>query len=260
VRLWEAASLLVFLYTAVVALLPRGLSRRAMRLALAGSAAGLLLTLASIGLPHAPLADDWLLPPILLLASYWVSGLLFVAPAARQERALLALDRELRIVEIARRFPGPVATVLEVAYTGVYLLIPIAYVIHLFTSGSPDPVRFWSVILITDYICFGMLPWVQTRPPRVLESAAPWTIGFRRVNVSLLGAASIQVNTFPSGHAAEALAAALLVLDAAPPAVVLAMFTAALAVAAGAVFGRYHYAADAIAGWAVALAVWLALR
>jgi hypothetical protein len=32
------------------------------------------------------------------------------------------------------------------------------------------------------------------------------------------------------------------------------------AAAAGAVFGRYHYAADAIAGWAVALVVWHALR
>jgi hypothetical protein len=34
------------------------------------------------------------------------------------------------------------------------------------------------------------------------------------------------------------------------------MFAAALAVSAGAVLGRYHYAADAIAGWAVALAVY----
>jgi hypothetical protein len=259
VRIWEAASLVFFAYTAVVALLPRGLSGRAMRRALAGSAAGLLLTLASIGLPDAPLAHDWLLPPILLLASYRVSGLLFVAPVGWQERALLALDRALRVVETARRIPRPLATVLEAAYIGVYPLIPMAYVIHLVTSSSPDPVRFWSVILVTDYICFGMLPWVQTRPPRALESAAPWASAFRRVNVSLLGAASIQVNTFPSGHAAEALAAALLVLDA-PPAAVLAMFAAALAVAAGAVFGRYHYAADAFAGWAVALVVWLALR
>jgi hypothetical protein len=259
VRLWEAASLVFFVYTAVVALLPRGLAPRQTRLVLAGSVAGLLLTFASIRLPHVPVAHDWLLPPGLLLTSYWVSGLLFVAPVAWQERALLALDHTLRVVETGRRIPHRLAAVLEAAYTGVYPLVPIAYVIHLLVSSDPDPIRFWSVILITDYICFGMLPWVQTRPPRALEAAAPWNTPFRRVNVSLLRAASIQVNTFPSGHAAEALAAALLVLDA-PPAAVLAMFAAALAVAAGAVFGRYHYAADAIAGWAVALVVWHALR
>ncbi len=66
------------------------------------------------------------------------------------------------------------------------------------------------------------------------------------------------MNTFPSGHAAEALAAALLVLGAPLP-IVLLMFVNAVAVSAAAVLGRYHYAADALAGWAVALIVWLAV-
>jgi hypothetical protein len=34
------------------------------------------------------------------------------------------------------------------------------------------------------------------------------------------------------------------------------MFAAAAAISAGAVLGRYHYAADAVAGWLVALLVW----
>jgi hypothetical protein len=34
------------------------------------------------------------------------------------------------------------------------------------------------------------------------------------------------------------------------------MFFNAAAISAGAVFGRYHYAADAIAGWGVALIVY----
>ena len=72
----------------------------------------------------------------------------------------------------------------------------------------------------------------------------------------LVGAASIQVNTFPSGHAAEALAAALLVTGAPLP-VVIVMWLNAVAVSAAAVLGRYHYAADALAGWAVAFLVWL---
>ena len=72
----------------------------------------------------------------------------------------------------------------------------------------------------------------------------------------MLGATSIQVNTFPSGHAAEGLVAFLLVL-AAPPGFVVLMFLAAVAVSAGAVLGRYHYLVDALAGWVVAVGVFL---
>jgi membrane-associated phospholipid phosphatase len=68
---------------------------------------------------------------------------------------------------------------------------------------------------------------------------------------------SVRVNTFPSGHAAEALAAALLTA-AAPAPVNMLMLVNALAVSAGAVLGRYHYAVDAVAGWVVAVVVWLA--
>jgi hypothetical protein len=35
------------------------------------------------------------------------------------------------------------------------------------------------------------------------------------------------------------------------------MLLNALAISAGAVFGRYHFAADILAGWAVAVVVWL---
>jgi hypothetical protein len=41
---------------------------------------------------------------------------------------------------------------------------------------------------------------------------------------------------------------------------VVAVAAAGALVSAGAVLGRYHYAADAIAGWFVAAVVWAALR
>jgi membrane-associated phospholipid phosphatase len=259
VRHWELASLLFFGYKTAVALVRQRAGRRAVLRALGGCAAGLLLTLTAIRLPYLPLAHEWLLPPSLLLIGYWTSGLLFIAPIAWQERALLAGDRRLHVMDLARRVPGWLASALEIAYVGVYPLIPLALIIHVLAAPSPDPARFWTVILVTDYVCFAFLPWVQTRPPRSLEDTEPWQVPLRRLNVGLLGATSIQVNTFPSGHAAEGLAAALLVLDTSWPAV-LAMFSAALGVSAGAVLGRYHYAADAITGWIVAAIVWWALR
>jgi hypothetical protein len=38
------------------------------------------------------------------------------------------------------------------------------------------------------------------------------------------------------------------------------MFFNAAAISAGTVFGRYHYATDAVAGWLVALAVYSSFR
>jgi membrane-associated phospholipid phosphatase len=134
-------------------------------------------------------------------------------------------------------------------------VIPVALAIYVLYTPEPDPSRFWSVMLITDYVCFATLPWIQTRPPRANEESDPWRSSVRRFNLKLLGETGIGVNTFPSGHAAEALAAALMVVGAPVP-FVLWMFVSALAISAGAVFGRYHYAADAVAGWLVALGVW----
>jgi membrane-associated phospholipid phosphatase len=174
----------------------------------------------------------------------------------RIESVLMGIDRALDVRRAAGAVPRAVAEFLEFAYAAVYPVIPIALIIHLTATGATDANRFWTVILVTDYVCFGMLPWIQTRPPRALETEPPWGARFRSINLRLLGKTSIQANTFPSGHAAEGLAAALLVLGAGPFAV-LGLLVMALAISAGAVLGRYHYAADAFAGWAVALIVWL---
>jgi hypothetical protein len=253
-RLWELAATIFFVYLGVVALVsPR--PRPAQRKLWAGIAAGLVFVTVVSAVRYQVLLHDWLAPPIALLLGYWTSGLLFVAPNPSQERILLRLDDRLGVLRLARRMPAVVRVALEAAYVGVYPLIPVALVLHVVFVPGADPTRFWAVVLITDYICFGVLAWVQTRPPRVLENREPWRSAVRRFNQRLLGAASIQVNTFPSGHAAEALAAALLVTGAPWP-IVLWMFLNALAISAGAVLGRYHFAADAIAGWVVALAVW----
>ena len=254
-RSWEIASVVFFAYTVAATIaLPR-LSRRARVQTLAGAAAGMAIAVTSIALPPTPVLHGWVLPPALLLLAYWTSGRLFVAPMPAAERGLMRMDGALNVCALAARAPRWLAECLEFAYASVYPLIPIALGVYLLTTPDPDPDRFWAVILVTDYVCFGVLPWVQTRPPRALEAANPWRSRFRAVNLRLLGAASIHVNTFPSGHAAEALAAALLVA-AAPLPVAIGMFIVAAAISAGAVAGRYHYAADAILGWCVALVVW----
>jgi PAP2 superfamily protein len=252
---WPQASIIFFMYVGVLCLAWPRLESRRRRLALAGSVIGIVAGAASQRSANWIL-NDWVVPPALLLLSYWTSGLLFRAPMPRAERLLLRLDEALRIRSMAAAAPRSLAELLELAYIAVYPVIPVALVIHVATSEVADPARFWTVILVTDYICFGMLPWVQTRPPRALELEPPWNARFRAVNLRLLGKTSIHVNTFPSGHAAEALAAFLLVLDA-PLVLAGWMLINAVAISAGAALGRYHFAADILAGWAVALVVWL---
>ena len=253
---WVAASVLFFAYVIVVAAVVPRLTRTRRVQAAAGAALGLALSALTAAVPYQTVLHDWILPPVLLLLAYWSSGLLFAGPMAWAEATLESIDAALAVDAIARNTPRWIAEVLEAAYAGVYPLIPIAFGIHTLGGPNPNPERFWTVILVTDYICFGLLPWVQTRPPRAFRTEDPWRSRIRAFNLRLLGRASIKVNTFPSGHAAEALAAALLVSDGRAP-LALAVAVAAVLVTAGTVLGRYHYAADAIAGWAVALGVWL---
>lgn len=251
-RAWEAGSVVFFVYLAITALV-RGGRPGARPRAIVAAIAGLLLSGASARMKEIPILHAWLLPPILLLTAYWGTGALFVAPMPRVEQRLRDFDETLGIRSVAARLPRPVAELFEFAYSGVYPVIPLALWIAL--DRGESPAHFWTVILFTDYLCFGCLPWIQSRPPRALEAEPPWRSQWRTVNLQILESGSVGVNTFPSGHAAEGLACALLVTSAQWP-IVIAMFVTAGAISAGAVFGRYHYAADAIFGWLVALVVW----
>lgn len=241
-----------FLYLAFVGVVRGGRPGARMK-ALAAASAGLILTAASVRLHFTLVVHALVLPLVFLLLYYWGTGALFVAPMRGIEAWLSAIDDRLGIRSIGARLPSIAVQLLEIAYTAVYPTIPVALWLAVRAGQSVD--RFWTVVLVTDYICFGCLPWIQTRPPRAIEPELRTASALRRLNMQILEAGSVRVNTVPSGHAAEALACALLLLDAPWP-VVAAMFLNAAAISAGAVFGRYHFAADALLGWIVALIVW----
>jgi membrane-associated phospholipid phosphatase len=113
-------------------------------------------------------------------------------------------------------------------------------------TGEAD--RFWTAVLVAGFGSYGPLPWWPTRPPRAIERAIErMRFAVRSMNLHVLSRASVQWNTFPSGHVATSLAAALAVASVLPSAgLVIAVI--ALAIAVASVVGRYHYAADALAG------------
>ena len=118
--------------------------------------------------------------------------------------------------------------------------------------------RFWSIVLFAAFICYGLLPWIPTRAPRAIEPArGVMRSSIRKLNLAVLNRASVQWNTFPSGHTAASMATALAVGSDMPFAGMI-LGVVAISIASGSVVGRYHYAADALAGAAVAVLAFMA--
>ena len=112
------------------------------------------------------------------------------------------------LADLVRRLDAPrvVRELMESAYLLVYLVIPAAAVTLMAGDHVEALPRFWATVLLAEFISYGMLPWLQTRSPRALETA-PAThsqLAVRRLNAAILSRGSIQVNTVPSGHAAGA--------------------------------------------------------
>jgi membrane-associated phospholipid phosphatase len=206
---------------------------------------------------------DWL-PAIQILVAYWLSGAFFLAPMPRIEAWLASWDRRLfdglGVDYLATRGPRWLLEYLEFAYLTVYGLVPAGFGVVYFLAPDADVDRYWTVVAGADLLCYAMLPWIQTRPPRALRlhcAIEDRRLAIHRLNTFVLGLGSIQVNTFPSGHAAAAFATALAV-GLLVPAAFLPFLVLAASITIASVIGRYHYAADSVAGVLIAIAMWVA--
>jgi membrane-associated phospholipid phosphatase len=211
--------------------------------------------------PLTTLLREWLPLPYVLVC-YWISGFYFVRPQEAFEARFLAFDLRARrwfgAEHAATRAPRAVLELLEVAYFSCYIVLPAGMIALLLAGRSHDADRYWSTVLAAELSCYGVLPWIRTRPPWALrETSALDSRGvlMRRLNLLLVHEASTQANTFPSGHAAGALAAALVVAMVWPAAGAV-FVVVAVSIMAGSVIGEYHYAGDALTGALTAVAAW----
>lgn len=268
---WELVAASYFAYLTAVATLkppPRRGRRRAIGVSVAMIAL-LILVERSGGL------DLWLprpaaavLPAAVLLAGYWASGLFFAGPMHEIEQRLLAWDRRWLVnTGLLDRYggmPSALRAFFECSYLLTYLMAPAGALTLALASPGASLNRFWVAVLAAGLGSYAVLPWVQTRPPRVLETrgasqptdtAGQSAARVRGLNLRVLDRASIGVNTIPSGHAAVAMATALALagVDARAGAVFL-LLAASITVAT--VTGRYHYLLDSVLGVAVAVAAW----
>ena len=228
--------------------------------------AGIGLTLGAAYIPQrtvssvAPVVRDFL-PALLMLFVYWQSGRFFVRPNEWIQELLLQLD-EKYLGAVLRREPGKsipswLAKYLELSYLFCYPLVPLGIVV-LYLSGKKNLANdYWSIVLLSTYFCYVLLPFIQMLPPRMLNYKAETTLdqdGIRLLNLNILDNLSIQVNTFPSAHVASTIAASLALIGSLPLAGLIFLIIS-LSIACGAVIGRYHYAADAVLGIGIACLV-----
>jgi hypothetical protein len=239
---------LVVVYLAFFALaapLARVDRTRRTRTALAALSLAALVFGASRRLPIA--ARLWL-PFLYIPIGYWIPVPL--VPSRRGgafEAWLIRTDGALRGAVDA--MPRWLAYSVEIGYLSCFPLIPIAFAV-VWTAGSEAEVaRFWTAVLAAACACYVTLPWLVSRPPRFIDNRAADGVptAVSRANVFVLGRVSHHLNTFPSGHVAVSVAAAIGAGRVVPLAgVVLGVIAAGVAL--GAVTGRYHFAADAALG------------
>lgn len=197
----------------------------------------------------------WLAHAYLALA-YWTPALLVPAECRSGVTAFDARLARLHERVDVPALPASIVPALELAYLLCYLVVPTAFVFVWANGDIADGDDFWIAVLLSGFLCYGSLPWLISRPPRLRNAAT--TAGIRRANEWFLGRLSHGLNTFPSGHVAVSIAAALEVTPLVPSAGI-ALTVVAAAIAAGAVAGRYHYSVDVLLGASVGTTVSLSL-
>jgi len=213
-RAAEWINLLTFFSFTILACIWPKLHRARRTKAAAIGAAGLAITLsAALILPRlaAPLGTsvtrDWI-PYLLLLMFYWQAGQFVTRADAEFEARLEWWDRRLVAPWLqwcGRHSRGTwILSYLELSYMFCYASLPLGLASLYFLRQGRAADHFWTVVLLATYPSYGMLPFLQTRPPRSLGEK--WSAGLphskiRALNLEILQHASIHANTFPSSHA-----------------------------------------------------------
>ena len=205
---------------------------------------------------------NWI-PLALMLLAYKEMG--WLAPAShdhRLEQSWIVWDRLLltrwrlrNIIESA----GPLfPSILELCYVLVYALPAFSMSMLYIYRKSRDAERLLVVYLLGLFLSYVQFPFWPSEPPRIVfpgEDASAIDTVVRQFNHWILGGYGIHTSVFPSAHVSGAFAAAFALkrLLAEHRWLYRAVFVYATLVAIATVYGRYHYAVDAVAGVVVGI-------
>ncbi len=232
--------------------------------------AGLLVLDYAEGLRHKPLLTvmrDWYPLPLMLLA-YKEMG--WFAPRVHTyelEQAWIVWDRivlhQWRLQDAIEMLGPVLPSVLELSYSLVYAIAPFSVGWLYYRRRAARVDAFLFAFLIGIFVSYALFPFFPSEPPRTVfpnDDLPRVLTPFRRFNLGLLGSYGIHMSVFPSAHCSGAFAAAFAMRHVLPEEIWVWRFLLVLAcsIATATVYGRYHYAVDAAAGFAVALIAWMA--
>jgi membrane-associated phospholipid phosphatase len=119
--------------------------------------------------------------------------------------------------------------------------------------------EFLFIYILGTLLAYAMIPWFPSEPPRVvfpLIDGPQVLTAIRRYNLDVLAHAGIHAGVFPSAHVSSTFSAAWGMFAVLPERKlfgwIFLLYAASVAVAT--VYGRYHFAVDAVAGIAVSVA------
>lgn len=147
---------------------------------------------------------------------------------------------------------------LELCYALVYGIAPVALWILLKSGKRAHANRMWISYLAGTLTAYALFPYFPSEPPRSVFANAdqPNVSSFvREFNLWIVGHFGIHSSVFPSAHVSSALSAGWGLIATIPERrwIGIAMAVYGLCVAVATVYGRYHFAVDALAGIAVSL-------
>lgn len=288
-RVAEKLAIGFFGYTTIAALVfPLELPQRLALVGLNLLACVVVVLLSRYGVkersPFLAIVRDWL-PCILILVAYRESGLFFRPdPANRLDQLFVRWDDALLknpwVLGLLTALSPWLQRYLELAYLFCYPSVPLAlgslYLARRLAPGvSPASApagrdaterryrlainQLWTAALLAAFSCFVLFPFFPLTPPRELFHDLPGPHVaplLRGVNHWVLGRYAVGASLFPSAHVATVTAVALVIRTYLPRAGIVFLIVAG-SIALATVYGRYHYAADALAGVLVGLAAFL---
>ena len=266
-RLSELIFIAYFIYTAALALVlplkpPLPLVIVSLNALILG---GFALLARAAGLRHRLFLEvlrDWYPAPLMLLAYREMGWFAQPHTSFHLENTWVRWDRALlndwglkRLIESAGA-AGP--AVLETAYLLVYAVAPFAMAMFYVYRHRERVDAFLVTFLLGILGCYALFPYFPSEPPRTVFPGQDFpsvTTAVRRLNWWLLGGYGIHTSVFPSAHVAGSFSAAWASIRLLPEHRWVGRFLLMLAVliATATVYGRYHYLADALAGFAVSL-------
>lgn len=214
------------------------------------------------GRPWSRVLRDWMSPGY-ILAAYWSLAPLARGAEARHYDAIwVQWDRLLLhhygLQALLERAGGIVPASLEFVYLLLYGL-PSALVGWFYWRRRRDRLEcFLEVMFAATLVTYAMIPLFPSGPPRLEFPGADfpsYLSALRRLNLWLQNGADITTGVFPSGHVTVALGCWFGLRRALPQErrllLGLAIYTGMLMLAT--IYGRYHYSADIVAAFTVAL-------